>query len=142
MLTKSPAEIVRTFWTVFSARRFDELFREVVAPDCEFIMSGSPPMKGAAAIRGMFEAYARAFPDFAWSPLHGIEHGDTFAGEAKYSGTHREPLATPQGEIPATGKLISWQSADIVRTADGKIVSWHVYNDPLAIMAQLGVPMG
>jgi predicted ester cyclase len=93
-------------------------------------------------IRPMFEAYARAFPDFGWAPLQGVEQGDTFAGEAKYSGTYRAPLATPQGEIPATNKVITWQSADIVRTENGRIVSWHVYNDPIAIMAQLGVPMG
>src|SRR5262245_59448368 len=142
MSTKSPAEVVRTFWTAFSARRFDEIFRDVMATDCEFVMPGAPPMKGSGAIRAMFEAYARAFPDFGWSPIHGIEQGDTFAGEAKYSGTHRAPLATPQGEIPPTGKVVTWQSADIVRTSGGKIVSWHVYNDPLAIMAQLGVPMG
>jgi ketosteroid isomerase-like protein len=140
--TKSPAEIVRTFWNAFSTRRFDEIFRDVMASDCEFIMPGAPPMKGAPAIRAMFEAYARAFPDFTWSLIHGIEHGDTFAGEATYTGTHRAPLATPQGEVPATGKVVAWQSADIVRIAAGKIVSWHVYNDPLAIMAQLGVPMG
>ncbi len=142
MSNSTPSEILRSFWTAFSGRRFDEVFSELIAPDCEFTMPGVPPMKGAAAIRGMFEAYARAFPDFMWSPIHGIEHGDTFAGEATYSGTHRAPLATPQGDIPATGKAITWKSADIVRTSQGKIVSWHVYNDPLAIMAQLGVPMG
>lgn len=133
----TPSEIIRTFWTAFTARRFDELFRDVIAADCEFVMPGAPPMKGPAAIRAMFEAYARAFPDFTWTPLHGIEHGDTFAGEAQYSGTHREPLVTPMGQIPATGKSVSWRSADIVRTSGGRIVSWHVYNDPGAIMAQL-----
>jgi ketosteroid isomerase-like protein len=142
MSTKSPIEIVHTFWSLFSVHRIDDIFRECIAPDCEFVMPGMPRMKGAEAIRAMFQAYARAFPDFAWTSLHGIEQGDTFAGEAKYSGTHRAPLATPQGEIPPTGKVVTWQSADIVRISDGKIVSWHVYNDPLAIMAQLGVPMG
>jgi ketosteroid isomerase-like protein len=142
MTIETPTEILRSFWTAFSARRFDDIFRELMSPDCEFVMPGGPPMRGAAAIRGMFEAYARAFPDFTWSPIHGIEHGDTFAGEARYSGTHRAALTTPQGEIAPTGRSVSWQSADIVRTAGGKIVSWHVYHDPLSILAQLGVPLG
>jgi ketosteroid isomerase-like protein len=125
------------FWSAFAARRFDEIARDLMTPDCEFVMPGMPPMKGPAAIRRMFEAYARAFPDFAWSSIHAVEHGDTFAGEAKYTGTYREPLATPMGELPATGRAVAWTSADIVRTAGGKIASWHVYNDPAAIMAQL-----
>ena len=83
----------------------------------------------------------RAFPISPARRSHGIEQGDTFAGEARYTGTHRAPLATPQGEVPAT-RSGAWQSADIVRVAGGKIVSWHVYHDPIAIMAQLGVPMG
>src|SRR5262245_8044189 len=98
MPTKSPFEIVRMFWAAFSAHRLDEIFRDLIAADCEFVMPGAPPMKGAASIRALFEAYVRAFPDFTWSLIHGIEHGDTFAGEAKYSGTHRASLAMPQGE--------------------------------------------
>jgi ketosteroid isomerase-like protein len=141
-LAQGPAATVRRFWELFDTRRFDELFHDVITPDCEFVMSGAPPMKGPAAIRGMFEAYARAFPDFRCTPIHGIESGDTFAGEARFTGTHRAALVTPQGEIPPTNKEISWLSADIVRTSGGKIASWHIYNDPLAIMTQLGVPMG
>jgi len=142
MSKSSPAETVRTFWKQFTARRFDELFRDHVAADCEFIMPGMPPMRGHAPIRGMFEAYARAFPDFTCTPLSGIESADTYAGEARYSGTHRAPLATPQGEIPPTGRQVSWQSADIVRLDGGKIVSWHVYHDPIVILAQLGLAQG
>ena len=71
-----------------------------------------------------------------------IESGDTYAGEARYTGTHRGVLATPQGELPPTGQRVSWDSADVVRVADGKIVSWHIYHDPLRLLAQLGVGVG
>ena len=140
--TKTPAQIVDAFWTAFTARRFDELFRDLVAEQCEFVMPGLPRLEGQAPIRQMFEAYARAFPDFACRPLHGVESADTYAGEARYTGTHRAPLATAQGELPPTGRAVSWDSADIIRVADGKIVSWHVYHDPIALLAQLGVAVG
>lgn len=139
---KTPRQIVDTFWKTFEAHRFDELFRDLVAERCEFVMPGMPPMRGHAPVRQMFEAYARAFPDFACEPLHGIESGDTYAGEARYTGTHRGPLATPQGELPPTGNPVTWDSADIVRVESGKIVSWHIYHDPIRLLAQLGVVAG
>src|SRR5205085_6470950 len=113
-------------------------FQDHLADDCEFVMPGVGSLRGPA-IRGMFEAYARAFPDFGCSTVHAIESGDTYAAEARYAGTHLGPLLLPQGELPATGHKVSWQSADVVRVADGKIASWHIYHDPASILTQLGV---
>ena len=142
MSKSTPSSIVESFWSAFAGRRLTEAFRDHMAPDCEFILPGSPPLRGEAQIRRMFEAYVSAFPDFAKETLHAIESGDTYAAETRFAGTHRAPLATPQGTIPATGRRVTWQSADMVRTRDGKIVSWHVYHDPIPLMAQLGVPPG
>jgi ketosteroid isomerase-like protein len=139
---KTPTQIVDTFWKTFGAHRFDELFRDLIAEQCELVMPGMPALRGHAPIRQMFEAYARAFPDLACTPLHTIESSDTHAGEARYSGTHRGSLTTPQGDLPPTGRSVSWESADVVRIADGKIVSWHIYHDPLELLAQLGVAVG
>jgi ketosteroid isomerase-like protein len=136
---KTPKQIVESFWKQF---RSDTVVRDFIADHCELVMPGMPPLRGHAAIGQMFAAYARALPDFACKILHAIESGDTYAGEARYSGTHRGPLATPQGELPPTGNAVTWDSADIVRVEDGKIVSWHIYHDPLRLLAQLGVVAG
>ena len=138
----TPTTIVQTFWKTFDRRDFDALCRDSLAADCEFVMPGSPPMRGTAAIRQMFEAYATAFPDFACETVHAIESGDTYAAETRFSGLHRAPLRTPHGEIPATNRRVTWQSADIVRVQGGRIVSWHVYHDPIPLLAQLGVAAG
>jgi predicted ester cyclase len=138
----SPASIVTAFWTAFAERRFERLFADYLAPSCVFVMPGGPPLEGQEAIGGMFRAYVRAFPDFACRTVHAIESGDTYAAETAFSGTHKGPLATPQGELPPTGRKVSWQSADIVRVEGGKIVSWHVYHDPLPMLAQLGLAEG
>ena len=139
---KSAKEVVHGFWKAFGTRSFDQVFTDLVADDCTFVMPGAPPLVGVAQIRGMFEAYVRAFPDFASAPVHEIESGDTYAGETKFTGTHKGPLATPHGELPPTGRAVSWQSADIVRVRDGKIASWHVYHDTMPLLAQLGVANG
>ena len=102
----SPGDVVRTFWQLFDARDFDALSRDVLSPDCEFVMPGAPPLRGPAATRQMFEAYARAFPDFACEAVHAIESGDTYAAETKYTGIHQGPLRTPHGEIPATAVIV------------------------------------
>ena len=142
MSKRTPKQIVESFWQAFAARKLVEAFRDHMTADCEFVMPGAPPMSGEAQIRAMFEAYVSAFPDFASETVHAIESGDTFAAETRFAGTHRAPLMTPQGSIPATGRRVSWQSADIIRVRDGKIASWHVYHDPIPLLAQLGVPQG
>jgi ketosteroid isomerase-like protein len=48
-------------------------------------------------------------------------------------------LRGPQGDIPATGRPVLWESADYLRVRDGKIASWHVYTDTMAMLVQLGL---
>jgi ketosteroid isomerase-like protein len=142
MSTKTPGEVVAGFWQAFEAGQIDEVFARWMAPDCEMVMPGMPPMRGTAQIRPMFEGYASALPDFAARPVHAVEQGDTWAGETRYTGTHQRALHTPAGVLPPSGREIAWQSADIVRIRDGRIVSWHVYHDPMVLLGQLGAALG
>lgn len=142
MSKMSPGEVVRSFWKAFEARKLDEVFRDLVAQDCEFVMPGMPPLRGEQAIRGMFEAYGRAFPDFRCETITAVESNDTYAAETRFRGTHRGPLTSQHGDIAPTGRAVEWQSADIVRVVGGKIAWWHVYHDPIPFLAQLGVPIG
>jgi ketosteroid isomerase-like protein len=141
-MKKSPTQVVESFWYAFTSQSPVDAFRGHMAVDCEFVMPGAPPMKGEAQVCAMFAAYKTAFPDFSCETLHAIESGDTYAAETRFAGTHRGPLANAQGTVPPTGKRVTWQSADIVRVRDGKIASWHVYHDPIPLLAQLGVPLG
>jgi ketosteroid isomerase-like protein len=142
MEEKSSIEVVRAFWKAFAARDLDTATNAYMSDDCDFVLPGAPPMKGREAVRAMFDAYVRAFPDFRAEPLHEIEHGDTYASETAFRGTHRGPLATAHGELPPTGREVAWRSGDIVRVRDGRIVSWHAYHDTLPLLAQLGVALG
>ena len=53
--------------------------------------------------------------------------------------THAGPLATPEGEIAATGRTVRVPFAAVIRVPDGRVDSVHVYLDPLGFMAQLGL---
>jgi predicted ester cyclase len=81
-------------------------------------------------------------PDLRHDVKSHVEQGDTIAIELEVTGTHTGPMHTPQGTVPATGKRVAWQSCDWVRVREGKIVSWHVYHDPTAFYAALGLAPG
>jgi predicted ester cyclase len=110
--------------------------------DCEMTMPGAPAMRGLASIRATLEAWTRALPDLAPETIVAVEQGDVYAAETRFSGTHTGPMRTPQGELPPTKRRVTWQSADVVRVRGGKICAWHVYHDPVALFAQLGVAQG
>jgi hypothetical protein len=47
---------------------------------------------------------------------------------------------TPQAETsPATGAELLFESVDLVRIRDGKILSWHVYCDSVPVLRSLGL---
>lgn len=48
-------------------------------------------------------------------------------------------LATPAGDIPATGRSVTLQFVDVYEFADGTVHSQHLYFDTGALMAQLGL---
>ena len=54
-------------------------------------------------------------------------------------GTNTGPLATPQGEIPATGRAIEIPFCDVHRIEDGKITNGRSYFDMATMMRQLGL---
>jgi predicted ester cyclase len=125
------------FWELFESGRLGDL-SERIDPDCHFKMPGAE-MRGREAIIGLLTAYRTAFPDLKHNERSVTEQGDSIAIELLVEGTHTGPMQTPQGTIPATGKHVTWESCDVVRVKNGKLVSWHVYHDPAPFFAALGV---
>ncbi len=62
--------------------------------------------------------------------------------EQVVAGTHTAPLRDPSGQQPdvsPTGKKVVLKAAVIFRVEDGLVREIRVYNDSLALMAQLGL---
>ncbi len=74
--------------------------------------------------------------------LSTAESDDTVALEARFTATHTGPLASPDGDIPPTGKAVNLAYADVLRFAGGRIRSEHVYFDQLGFLTQLGLMPG
>ena len=128
------------FWELFESGRLGDLSERMDA-DVHFKMPGFDN-RGREALMGMLGAYREAFPDLKHNELSYIESGDSIAVELVAEATHTGPMHTPQGTVPATGKRVRWESCDIIRVKNGKIVSWHVYHDPSSFYAALGLTKG
>src|SRR5712691_4341679 len=97
------------------------------------------PLKGRAAIEKDAADFFRAFPDLRVEVINIFEKGDRAVGEVKMTGTNSGPLATPMGEVPATGKRVDLRGALVGRiTAENLIVEERRYYDTGTMMKQLG----
>jgi ketosteroid isomerase-like protein len=128
---------VQEFYDRFGAGDLDGAI-ELFDPDVESVSPGGTLM-GAEAFRGYGQTFKTAFLDSGMRVLSAIESGDTVAVEGVYTGTHTGTLATPMGDVPATGRSIALPFCDLFRFEGGLVVSHHVYWDQLAFMTQLGL---
>ncbi|MGK3957934.1 ester cyclase [Arthrobacter sp. R4] len=97
------------------------------------------PLKGRDAIEQDMVELLRAFPDarFTVGPL--LQDGETVAGEYTLRGTHLGPLASPEGEIAATGNSIDNSGAVFSKfNADGEVIEERRYYDAAGLLAQIG----
>lgn len=130
-------DAVKTFYERFGAGDMEGA-SEVFTPDVETV---TPPqsMTGRDAYQAYGGVFKKAFPDARMVIGSTIESGDTVAVEARFTGTHTAPLASPQGEIPATGRSLDLPFVDLFRFEGGLIASHHVYYDQMTFMVQLGL---
>jgi steroid delta-isomerase-like uncharacterized protein len=96
-------------------------------------------LEGSEAATEYAMTYIRAFPDVRLTATNVVEAGEWVAIEFDYEGTHEGPLATPDGEIPPTGRRAAGRGVDIVRVEAGKVIEERLYFDQLTFLAQLGL---
>ena len=130
-------QLTDRFWQLFESNQIEAL-AAVIDADCHFKMPGME-LRGSEAVQQMLSGYRMAFPDLRHAVKGYIESGDAVAVELEVTGTHNGPMQTPQGTVPATGKKVVWESCDLVRVKNGKIVSWHVYHDTVPFLTALGI---
>lgn len=98
--------------------------------------------RGISAIQDLMQGYIRAFPDMVAKAERYFWAGDYGFVEWHFSGTHKGPMETPQGTVPATNKRVDFNAVAVL-TFDSKgcIVEERDYYDSLALMQQLGLPI-
>jgi ketosteroid isomerase-like protein len=111
---------------------------EQLAPDAEWV-TPSGPQRGHAAIQAWLSPFWGAFSSFAHTVDRVAQSGDTAYAEGVWSGVHDGPLATPEGEVPPTGRTVSFRFAVGTSGDADKVRSVRVYFDQLEFLGQLGL---
>lgn len=98
------------------------------------------PLQGKEQIRKDIADFFVAFPDARATVEALVTQGDRAAFEVEVTGTHRGPLVTPAGDVPATHRPVSMRGGRFIRVdARGRITECNRYFDIAAIMQQLGL---
>ena len=98
------------------------------------------PLKGRDAVEQDMVELVRAFPDLRFTSGPLLQDGATVAAEFTLRGTHQGPLASPDGEIAATGRSMENRGAVFSTfNADGEVSEEHRYYDVAGLLSQLGV---
>ena len=82
---------------------------------------------------------AEAFPDIHREIFDIYAMNDVVVVELAIRGTHEGPLITPEGTVPATGKVIDVPCCDVFHMRNGKVVSFRCYNAASILLQQLGL---
>ena len=134
-------ELARRYVDTFNDRDLDAwvaLFAEDAVVHDPFFPE---PSNGREAIEAVIQGVVRAFGDMRWRQLRpAIEDGDRVAVELAEKATNDGPLAMPGGELPATGRAVSFETSVFwVLGPDGLITEERSYFDATGVAAQLGV---
>jgi steroid delta-isomerase-like uncharacterized protein len=109
------------------------------SPDVVTVMPGAEPMHGVEPFLAYGRVFTNAFPDAHVELRSTVEEGNKIIAEGNFVGTHSGTFATPQGEIPPTGKKLNLPTCDVFEVHDGKVVRHAVYFDQMPLMTILGL---
>lgn len=113
---------------------------ELAADDFELLdVATGETFRGKDGARRNAEGWFTPFPDVKVEILNLVKAGEWEIAEAVGRGKHTGPLVTPEGEIPATGRMLDLRFVSIARVRDGKIVEARDYYDAATFMQQLGL---
>ena len=112
--------------------------RALIDDEIDFRIPGAE-VRGAQEFEAFLGAWIEGFPDLRHEVVSAVEEGDRVALELIVRGTHTGTLRSPEGDIPPTGRPVTWHSADHVLVQAGRVASWHVYHDQLEFLEAMGL---
>jgi steroid delta-isomerase-like uncharacterized protein len=95
-------------------------------------------VRGRDELRALLGVYWTAIPDFRHDIANMLSSDGLVAMRGYASGTHTGPLVGPAGEVPATGRAVSFPFAAFARVEDGLIREFRGYWDVMGFMQQIG----
>lgn len=134
-----PADTARGLVEAFNDADWDRM-RTVVSPDIVYQEMGTGrQIQGVEDYLALCVTWRQGFPDVTGKVTAALADGGTVALEVTWSGTHTGPLASPSGEIPATGKPIQVTSSLWYQVEGDRVENLRNHLDVLGMLTQLGV---
>ena len=130
------ADVVRTSWELWNARRMDDLAK-LAAPGAQMEIGAFGTKMG---FREYAENWARAFPDGRIEAKHVAVDGTRVYGEFVGRGTQTGALKAGDSTINPTGRAIDLPFLEVYDVVDGHITGGRVLFDATAFARQLGLP--
>lgn len=135
----SAEQVVRAYVDAFNARELGRA-AALAAPHAETLdVPTGEVLRGPDGVRESLQRWATAFEDGRIEDVRIVAEEGTVVLEFHGRGTHTGALATPMGEVPATGRPVDLRFCNVLEVEDGKIVRNRLYYDPATMMAQLGI---
>ena len=133
------ADVLQGLTDAFNARDFGRA-QELLADDLVFTdYAMGVTINGIDGFVDYAKGFATAFPDMRLELVSSVGDDRRAAGEFVGRGTHDGPLATPEGEIPATGRTLAAPFVWYAELDNGKIARLADYYNAATFMTQLGL---
>jgi steroid delta-isomerase-like uncharacterized protein len=113
--------------------------RAATADDCVFEGPGGVRLEGGDAVTAYAMVWLNAFSDAQLVVETVVVDGDWVAHTGVFKGTHDGTLASPEGDVPATGRRLVGRCSQFARFQDGRSVEEHLYYDQMDVITQLGL---
>ena len=107
-------------------------------PGCQAEVPGAT-LDGREQVRGWMGSFFDAFPDIGHSTGELDVDGQSVSVDVRVTGTHTEPMVTPHGTIPATGKRIELAATNVMEVQGDSIVVLRIAFDAADFRRQLGM---
>lgn len=131
--TIQPTDLLRESFDDLNARDFDRLTGRM-ADDFVINLAGVPgPRYGKEVWREGVEVALAAFPDLRAEVKDCFGAGDRVAVRLVFHGTHTGEFLG----VPATGRTVSYDSTELYRVVDDRIVEEWICSDLAGLMRQL-----
>lgn len=111
---------------------------EPFSADAEMVAPGAT-VSGREGILAFLAVFQEAFPDGQLAVGQLLVDGAAAAIEGSFTGTHGGVLHTPDGDVPPTGRTVTFRWSAVYQVAGDEIMSEHLYFDQLDFLGQLGM---
>ena len=140
MSAQKNRQLIEKHFEAVNARTVAKIAAELNTSDAAWTsVPAGATFRGPDGYQQFLGVWLTAFPD-AKVEVKNIAAGDDFAvAQFVGRGTHRGPLKTPAGDVPATGKPMVVDFCEVYSLKGGRIASCQLYFDAMGLMKQLGL---